>query len=147
MSARRDPPLSLQPGTRLGPYEVVAPIAAGGMGEVYRARDTRLHRAVALKILPSVLAAAPERIERFAREARAAAAINHPNILAVYDVGTESDPPFLVSELLEGDTLRDLSVPGRPWPVPKVLDVAVHVARGVAAAHTRAMRPHSYAMG
>ena len=137
MSARRDPPLSLQPGTRLGPYEVIAPIAAGGMGEVYRARDTRLHRAVALKILPSVLAAAPERIERFAREARAAAAINHPNILAVYDVGTESDPPFLVSELLEGDTLRDLSVPGRPWPVLKVLDVAVHVARGVAAAHTR----------
>ena len=91
MSPRRGPPLSLQPGTRLGPYEVVAPIAAGGMGEVYRARDTRLHRAVAIKILPPIMATAPERIERFAREARAAAAINHPNILAVYNVGTESD--------------------------------------------------------
>ena len=129
--------MPLQGGTRIGPYEVVAPIAVGGMGEVYRARDTRLHRAVALKILPPVLAAAPERIERFAREARAAAAINHPNILAVYDVGTDGDPTFLVSELLEGDTLRDLSVPGRPWPLPKVLDVAVHVARGMAAAHAR----------
>lgn len=137
MSLRRDPPLSLQPGTRLGPYEVVAPIAAGGMGEVYRARDTRLHRAVAIKILPPIHATTPDRIERFAREARAAAAINHPNILAVYDVGTDGDPPFLVSELLEGDTLRDASVPGRPWPLPRVLDVAVHVARGLAAAHTR----------
>lgn len=129
--------MTLQSGTRLGPYEIVDLIGAGGMGEVYRARDSRLERPVAVKILSSGHAAAPDRLERFAREARAAAALTHPNLLAVYDVGTGGDGPYIVSELLEGDTLREASLPGRPWPVKRVLEVAVQVASGLAAAHAR----------
>ena len=129
--------MSLHSGTRLGPYEVVGLIGAGGMGEVYRARDPRLDRPVAIKILPASHAGSPDRIERFAREAHAAAALNHPNILAVHDVGTDREGPYIVSELLEGETLREASVPGRPWPARKVLDVAVQVAHGMAAAHSR----------
>lgn len=96
----------LQPGVRLGPYEVLALVDAGGMGEVYRARDTRLRRDVAVKVLAGYDPASPDRLQRFDREARAAAALNHPNILAVYDVGNEQGTPFIVSELLEGETLR-----------------------------------------
>lgn len=129
--------MSLQGGTRLGPYEIVNLLAAGGMGEVYRARDPRLDRTVAIKVLPAVYAAAPDRVERFAREARAAAALNHPNILAVHDVGIAGDGPYIVSELLEGETLREALIPGRPWPVSKVLEVAVQMANGLAAAHAR----------
>src|SRR6187397_1105633 len=98
--------MSIPAGSRLGPYEIVSPLGAGGMGEVYRARDTRLHRDVAVKILPAGYAADPERLERFEQEARAAAALNHPNILAVFDVGQHDSAPFIVSELLEGQTLR-----------------------------------------
>src|SRR5690242_11763673 len=97
---RRDMPLN--PGTRLGPYEIFAPLGAGGMGEVYRAHDIRLARDVALKILPSELAADPSRRARFEQEARAVAALNHPNIVAVYDVGDG----YMVSELVDGETLR-----------------------------------------
>jgi eukaryotic-like serine/threonine-protein kinase len=98
--------MSLSSGTRLGPYEILAPLGAGGMGEVYRARDTRLGRDVALKILPESFARDTDRLHRFEQEARAVAALNHPNILAVFDIGRHGESPFLVSELLEGETLR-----------------------------------------
>src|SRR5262245_34545282 len=94
-------------GTRLGPYEVLSPLGVGGMGEVYRARDTRLQREVAVKVLPAAFSSDPERLARFEQEARAAAALNHPNILAVFDIGTHDRAPYIVSELLEGDTLRE----------------------------------------
>ena len=98
--------MSLNPGSSVGPYEIVALIGAGGMGEVYRARDTRLGRDVAIKVLPAEFAADPERLRRFEQEARAVAALNHPNILAIHDVGTHDGAPYLVTELLEGETLR-----------------------------------------
>src|SRR5918996_6609125 len=94
----------LQPGTRLGPYAVESALGSGGMGEVYRAQDTRLHRVVAVKTLSERLESNAQAIERFAREARAAASLNHPNICTIYDVGTE--PPFIAMELLEGETLQ-----------------------------------------
>ena len=99
--------MALAPGTRLGPYEIVSALGAGGMGEVYRARDPRLGRDVAIKVLPTAFSADVDRLHRFEQEARAAAALNHPNILAVHDIGTEAGAPFIVSELLEGETLRD----------------------------------------
>src|SRR6188474_1915112 len=114
--------MALPPGTHIGAFEIVALLGKGGMGEVYRARDTRLGRDVAIKILPAGHATDPDRLERFAREARAAAALNHPNILSVYDVGNGPDGPFIVSELLEGETLADASVTGRPWPIRQALD-------------------------
>jgi Tol biopolymer transport system component len=123
-------------GTRLGPYEIVAAIGSGGMGEVYRARDSRLGRDVAIKVLPRVFSTDVDRLHRFEQEARAAAALNHPNILAVHDIGTEGDAPFIVSELLEGQTLRDRLAAG-PLPVRKAVAYAVAIARGLAAAHER----------
>src|SRR5215470_7076161 len=96
--------MPLSAGTKLGPYEVVAPIGAGGMGEVYRARDARLARDVAVKILP--VAKDPDKLRRFEQEARATGQLNHPNILAVYDTGTHEGIPYVVEELLEGQTLR-----------------------------------------
>jgi serine/threonine protein kinase len=117
---------SLTPGTRLGPYEVVSPLGAGGMGEVYRARDPRLNRDVALKILPAEVAADPSRRQRFEIEARAVAALSHPNIVAVYDVGEG----FMVSELVEGEPLR-----GARFGLRKTLDIAAQIASGLAAAH------------
>src|SRR5213592_754046 len=97
--------MTLAAGTRLGPYEIIASIGAGGMGEVYRARDSRLGRDVAVKVLSAEFAANPARLRRFEQEARAVAALSHPNVLAVFDVGQEP-VPFLVTELLEGETLR-----------------------------------------
>lgn len=96
----------MNPGARLGPYEIASPLAAGGMGEVYRARDTRLGRDVAIKILPAEFSADANRLRRFEQETRCVAAINHPNILAIYDVGRHDGFPFLVFELLEGISLR-----------------------------------------
>ncbi len=128
--------MALASGTKLGPYEVVAPIGAGGMGEVYRARDTRLGREVAVKILPASFASDPERLRRFEQEARAVAALNHPNILAVYDIGSHDGAPFLVTELLEGETLRERLSEG-PLPLRKACDIAVQAAHGVAAAHEK----------
>jgi serine/threonine protein kinase len=98
--------MSLTAGTKLGPYKIVSPLGAGGMGEVYRARDTRLEREVAVKVLPASLASDADRLRRFEQEARAVAALNHPNILAIYDIGSHQGSPYLVSELLEGETLR-----------------------------------------
>jgi eukaryotic-like serine/threonine-protein kinase len=126
----------MKPGTRLGPYEIVAAIGAGGMGEVYRARDSRLRRDVAIKVLPASFSADPDHLHRFEQEARAAAGLNHPNILAVHDIGTEANAPFIVSELLEGQTLRDRLLAGAV-PVRKAVAYAVAIARGLAAAHER----------
>jgi TolB-like protein len=125
----------LQPGSSLGPYEIVAPLGAGGMGEVYRASDPRLGREVAIKVLTEAFARDPERLERFEREARAIAALSHPNVLALYDVGM-GDVPFLVTELLEGETLRALLERG-PLPAPRAIGVAMEIAAGLAAAHAR----------
>src|SRR6266545_3636077 len=98
--------MALNPGVRLGPYEIVAPLGAGGMGEVYRARDSRLERDVAIKVLPEHLARDREALARFEREAKAIAALNHPNILAIHDVGDDGGVSYVVMELLEGETLR-----------------------------------------
>ena len=126
----------LTSGTKLGPYEIVAALGAGGMGEVYRARDTRLGRDVALKILPESFDRESDRLHRFEQEARAVAALNHPNILAVFDVGRHNGSPFLVSELLEGETLRAVLDP-RPLPQRKSIDYGVQIAQGLAAAHEK----------
>jgi serine/threonine protein kinase len=98
--------MTIAAGSRLGPYEILAPIGAGGMGEVYKARDTRLGRETAIKVLPSSLSDSPESLRRFEQEARAAGVLNHPNITAVYDIGTHEGAPYVVQELLEGETLR-----------------------------------------
>src|SRR5262245_48665483 len=98
---------------RLGPYEILAPLGAGGMGEVYRARDARLDRDVAIKVLPSSFAADPDRLRRFEHEAKAAGKLNHPNLTAVHDVGRHDGTPYVVQELLEGETLRSALAGGR----------------------------------
>jgi serine/threonine protein kinase len=141
--------MSLASGVRLGVYEIVALVGSGGMGEVYRARDPRLGRDVAIKVLPSAFAADEERLRRFEQEARAAAALNHPNILAVHDIGEHDGAPYIVSELLEGETLRDRLRRSRegstasassdqgPLPVRKAIEYAVGIAHGLAAAHDK----------
>ena len=128
--------MTLAAGTRVGPFEIVAPIGAGGMGEVFRARDARLGRDVAVKILPSLFAADADRLRRFEQEARAAAALNHPNILVVYDVGTADGVPYVVSELLEGETLRQTLERGALTP-RKAIECGVQIASGLAAAHDK----------
>src|SRR5574341_1113875 len=126
--------MPLSPGTRLGHYEVVAPLGAGGMGEVYRARDARIERDVAVKVLPAALAQNEDRLRRFEQEARAAGRLNHPNVLTVHDVGQHEGLPYVVSELLEGETLRE-RLGGSGLPVRKATEIAVQIARGLAAAH------------
>ena len=128
--------MSLSAGARLGPYEIQSVLGAGGMGEVYRARDPRLGREVAVKVLPATLSADPERLRRFEQEARAAAALNHPNILAVHDIGLHDGAPFIVMELLEGETLRE-RVTGSALPVRRAVEYATQIARGLAAAHDK----------
>ena len=126
----------LDVGARVGPFEVLSLVGAGGMGEVYRARDPRLGRDVALKVLPVAIASDADRLRRFEIEARAVGALNHPNVLAVYDVGTENGRPYVVAELLEGDTLRT-RLGGFALPLRKALDYAGQIARGLAAAHEK----------
>jgi serine/threonine protein kinase len=126
--------LALATGARLGPYEIVSHLGAGGMGDVYRAVDTRLDRVVAIKVLPDGLAGSPQAVERFQREARAASALNHPNICTIYDVGT--DPPFIAMELLEGETLQQ-RLRGAPLAVPALVDIASAVADALDAAHRK----------
>src|ERR1700746_1596066 len=128
--------MTLAPGTNLGPYEIQSPLGAGGMGEVYRARDPRLQRDVAIKVIPVSLAADSERLRRFEQEARAVAALNHPNILAIYDIGTREGAPFIISELLEGESLRK-RLSGGALTVRKAIDYAVQMAQGLAAAHEK----------
>jgi serine/threonine protein kinase/tetratricopeptide (TPR) repeat protein len=124
------------PGTKLGPYEIIEPLGRGGMGEVYRAHDARLRRNVAIKIVASRTAADPAMRERFDREARAVAALSHPNILAIYDVGNHEGIPYVAVELLDGDTLRAHLGPS-PLPLSTALDYALQIGRGLAAAHDR----------
>ncbi|HLN80949.1 MAG TPA: serine/threonine-protein kinase, partial [Thermoanaerobaculia bacterium] len=128
--------MSLAAGSRLGPYEIVTPIGAGGMGEVYRARDPRLGRDVAIKVLPASFSKDPERLRRFEQEARAAGVLNHPNIMAVYDIGTVEGSPYVVSELLEGETLRS-RLGGGPLAPRRATEYAVQIAHGLSAAHEK----------
>src|SRR5215469_11121550 len=128
--------MSLVAGTKFGPYEIVAPIGAGGMGEVFRAADTRLGRDVALKVLPRQFAADADRLHRFEQEARAVAALNHPNILAVFDAGQQDGSSFLVSELLEGESLRAALDRGA-LPPRKTIEYGVQIAQGLAVAHAK----------
>jgi Tol biopolymer transport system component len=129
--------MALAPGTKLGSYEIIASLGAGGMGEVYRARDETLGRDVAIKVLPREVASDPDRLRRFEQEARAAAALNHPNILAVYGFSTTADgAPYLIAELLQGQTLRERLQQGE-LPVRKSIEFALQTARGLAAAHAR----------
>jgi eukaryotic-like serine/threonine-protein kinase len=123
-------------GARFGPYEIRAPLGAGGMGEVYRARDTRLDRDVALKLLPAGVAPDGDKLRRFELEARAAGALNHPAVLGILDIGMQDGHPYVVSELLEGETLRERLVVS-PLPVKKALDLAVQIAHGLSAAHDK----------
>ncbi len=123
-------------GTRLGPYEILSPLGAGGMGEVYRARDERLKREVAIKVLPASFSKDPERLRRFEQEAQAAGSLNHPGITAVYDFGMHEGAPYIVTELLEGETLRARIAAGA-LPARKALDYAAQLAKGLAAAHEK----------
>jgi serine/threonine protein kinase len=126
--------MSLSAGTKLGPYEVQEPLGAGGMGEVYRARDTRLERTVAIKVLPEHLATNPESKQRFEREARAISSLNHPNICALYDIGTHNGIDFLVMEYLEGQTLADRLQKGA-LPIEQVLKIGIEIADALDKAH------------
>src|SRR5215469_6380999 len=126
--------MSLATASKLGPYEIIALIGSGGMGEVYRARDHRLGRDVAVKILPASFAADADRLRRFEQEARAVAALNHPNILAVHDIGQQDSTPYIVSELLKGESLRTILARG-PLSHRKAIDYSIQIAHGLAAAH------------
>ncbi len=126
--------MTLATGTRLGPYEVLSPLGAGGMGEVYRARDERLSREVAIKVLPSELSPDAERLKRFEKEARSASALNHPNIVTIYDIGSSEGVSWIAMERVEGTTLRELLARG-PLPVRKLFQTAPQIAEGLAKAH------------
>lgn len=128
--------MGLPRGSCLGPYEIIGPLGAGGMGEVYRGRDPRLGREVAIKILPAAMASDADRLHRFEQEARATGSLDHPNILAVHDFGSHEGAPYLVCELLDGETLRERLRRG-PLPPRKATEIAVQVARGLAAAHAK----------
>ncbi|HEX7076941.1 MAG TPA: protein kinase [Candidatus Eisenbacteria bacterium] len=128
--------MALAPGSRLGPYEVLAPLGSGGMGEVYRSRDSRLGRDVALKVIPRESSQDSERIRRFEQEARAAGTLSHPNVCAIYDLGSHEGSPFVVMELLEGESLREILHAG-PVPLRKALEYAAQAAEGLAAAHAK----------
>src|SRR6202011_566206 len=128
--------MALSAGPLLGPYEILAPIGAGGMGEVYRARDPRLDRDVAIKVLPERLSKDPQALARFQREARAVAALSHPNILAIYDVGSDQGVTYAVTELLEGETLRGrLGRGALPWR--KAAETGASIADALAAVHSK----------
>ncbi len=128
--------MTLAAGTKLGPYEILSPIGAGGMGEVYRARDTRLDRDVAVKVLPESLASDRDALSRFEREAKAVAALNHPNILSLHDFGKEGNVAYAVMELLEGESLRQ-RLDGGAIPRRRAVEIAVQIAKGLAAAHEK----------
>jgi predicted ATPase len=126
--------MALAPGFRLGPFEIVAPLGAGGMGEVYSARDTRLERTVAIKLLPPAFSTNTLRLQRFEREARSASALNHPNIVTIYELGTDGSTHYIAMELVEGKTLRQLLEPGL-LPMRRAIEIAVQIAEGLTKAH------------
>jgi serine/threonine protein kinase len=126
--------MTVTPGTRLGPYEILAPLGAGGMGEVYRARDTRLERTVAIKVLPQHLSSSPEVRQRFEREAKTISQLSHPHICALYDVGREGETEYLVMEYLEGETLADRLLKGS-LPTEQTLRYGIEVADALDKAH------------
>src|SRR6202050_1019369 len=128
------PTTSLPSGTKLGSYEIVAPLGAGGMGEVYSARDVRLRRTVAIKILPAEFAADSDRLHRFEREARSASALNHPNIVTIYELGQDGPTHYIAMEMVEGSTLRQMLVTGL-LPIRQTIEMAAQVAEGLAKAH------------
>src|SRR6202041_2502567 len=128
--------MALASGTKLGPYDLQSLLGAGGMGEVYRARDARLNRIVAIQVLPGMFSADTGRLQRFMQEARSAAALNHPNILSIFDIGEDRGAPYIVSELLEGQTLRERLRNG-PLSSRKAMDLARQIASGLAAAHEK----------
>src|SRR5713101_6481776 len=130
--------MPLSAGTRLGPYEILAPLGSGGMGEVYRAKDTRLGRDVALKTVPAGLANDAEQRARFEREARAASSLNHPHICAIYDVGSENGVEYLVMELLEGETAAESLARG-PMPMGDVMRLGAQVADALDRAHKKGL--------
>src|SRR5260370_32152169 len=132
--------MSLQPSTRLGPYEIISSIGAGGMGEVYRARDTRLDRIVAVKILPEHLSSNPQLRERFEREARAISSLSHPNICSLYDVGQQNGIDYLVMEHLEVETLAGTLKKG-PLPTDQALQYAIQLTAALDTAHRHAEGP------
>src|SRR6266566_3072851 len=126
--------MTLSSGTRLGVYEVIAPLGAGGMGEVWRARDTRLSREVAIKVLPADVSSDPSRLKRFEKEARSASALNHPNIVTIYEIGSSDSISYIAMERVDGKTLRELLF-GGALPIKKLLPIAVQIADGLAKAH------------
>jgi serine/threonine protein kinase/Tol biopolymer transport system component len=143
--------VSLSARARLGPYEIVAPLGAGGMGEVYRARDTRLDREVAIKVLPSELSSDGDRLKRFEKEARAASSLNHPNIVTIYEVERIDSTSFIVMELVEGKTLREV-IADTPLPIRRLLGIGVQIAEGLARAHAsgithRDLKPENVMIG
>ena len=131
--------MSLSPGSRLGPYEIVAALGAGGMGEVYRARDSRLGREVAVKVLPGDLSTDQDRVRRFEQEARSASALDHPNIITIYDIGSADSTLYIAMQYVEGKTLRELLSSG-PLPTKKVLEISVQIAEGLAKAHAAGIK-------
>src|ERR1700675_3261238 len=126
--------MTLSAGSHLGPYEILAPLGAGGMGETYKARDTRLGRVVAIKVLPEAFASEPGRLKRFEREARSASALNHPNIVTIYDIGSSDSISFIAMELVSGVPLRQMLSKGA-LSVRRLLQIGVKVADGLAKAH------------
>ncbi len=122
--------MSLAPGAHLGPYEIVSLLGVGGMGEVYQAKDSRLGRVVAIKILPAQFAADKDHLHRFEREARSASALNHPNIVTIYDLGQDGSTHYIAMEMIEGKTLRDL-LGGGSLPIRKAIEIAAQVAEGL----------------
>jgi eukaryotic-like serine/threonine-protein kinase len=126
--------MTLAPDSKLGPFEIVAPLGTGGMGEVYRARDTRLDRTVAIKLLPEAFSANSERLHRFEQEARSASALNHPNIVTIYELGQDGSSHYIAMELVEGKTLRELLVSGL-LPMRKTIEIAAQIAEGLTKAH------------
>jgi predicted Ser/Thr protein kinase len=127
--------MTLAAGTRLGPYEILSPLGAGGMGEVYRAKDPRLGREVAIKVLPASFSQDTDRLKRFEQEARAASALNHPNIVTVHDIGSSGGAAFIAMELVDGPSLRQMLSAG-PLPEKKMLEIATQIAEGLAKAHS-----------
>ncbi len=132
--------MPLQPGTTLGPYEILSPIGAGGMGEVYKARDTRLDRTVAIKVLPEHVASDPDLKQRFEREAKTISSLNHPHICTLFDIGSQDGIDFLVMEYLEGDTLAQRLEKGA-LPLDQALTVAIEIADALGKAHRQGITP------